>query len=160
MKSLIVALVALFGTVSLPEALWAAPSGPTAGVKSYREWKSDRVGEAQGRLEQLRFRMESRRTDPNISKAQTGSLEGRDPETARLEFQLRQEAAALETARELTVSDYFAGYLTKMADKRSAFKEAAGKLTPEEVAELMSAYATSVFGVAPLSAPMGPDASR
>lgn len=160
MKSLIVAIVAVFGTLSLPEALWAAPGGPATGIKSYREWKTDRVVEAQGRLEQVRVRMETRRIDPNVAKAQTGTLEGRDPETARLEFQLRQEAAALETARELTVSDYFAGYLTKMSDKRSAFKEAAGKLTPEEVAELMAAYATSVFGVAPMSAPMGPDASR
>lgn len=158
MKSLFMAVLALVGTLSLPEALWAS-QGPATGIKSYREWKSERVGEAQVRLEQMRNRLESRKFDPNLAKAQPGTLEGRDPETARLEFQLRQEAAALETAQELTVSDYFAGYLTKMADKRSAFKEAAGKLTPEEVAELMAAYANSVFGM-PMAAPMGPDASR
>jgi hypothetical protein len=38
------------------------------------------------------------------------------------------------------------GYLTKIHDKKSAFKEVAGKLSPEEVAELMNAYANSVFG--------------
>lgn len=136
-------------------------AGPAPGIKSYREWKTDRVTESQGRLEQLRLRLEARKGDPNLPKPQGQGTEGRDPETSRLEGQIRQEIAALETARELTVSDYFAGYLTKMADKRSAFKEAAGKLSPEEVAELMAAYANSVFGVSPTSGPgLGPDASR
>jgi hypothetical protein len=38
--------------------------------------------------------------------------------------------------------------LTKVPDKKAAFKEVAGKLSPEEVAELMNAYANSVFGAA------------
>ena len=49
-------------------------------------------------------------------------------------------------AKDLSVTDYFVGYLTKMQDKKAAFNEVAGKLTAEEVAELMSAYANSVFG--------------
>lgn len=67
-------------------------------------------------------------------------------ESQRLEIQVRNEQNALETARELTVSDYFAGYLIGLRDKNTAFKEVAGRLSPEEVAELMAAYANSVFG--------------
>jgi hypothetical protein len=49
-------------------------------------------------------------------------------------------------AKDLSVTDYFVGYLTKLQDKKAAFNEVAGKLTAEEVAELMAAYANSVFG--------------
>ncbi|HEY1079089.1 MAG TPA: hypothetical protein VGE46_03295, partial [Bdellovibrio sp.] len=56
------------------------------------------------------------------------------------------EQYALELAKDLSVTDYFVGYLTKIQDKKSAFNEVAGKLSAEEVAELMTAYANSVFG--------------
>ncbi len=49
-------------------------------------------------------------------------------------------------AEELTVADYFAGYLTKQRNQAQAIKEVSGRLSPDEVAELMTIYANSVFG--------------
>ena len=51
-----------------------------------------------------------------------------------------------DIAKDLTLADYFAGYLTKQRDQAQAIKEVSGRLSPEEVAELMTIYANSVFG--------------
>lgn len=141
MKALITALVLLLiALVAMPEQVWAQDK-----VKSYREWKTDKVQEVETRVSSLKTRLTLRKTDPNLARS-SGGTEGKDIESQRLESQLRNEQTSLEMAKELTVSDYFAGYLTKLSDKNSAFKEVAGKLTAEEVAELMAAYANSVFG--------------
>lgn len=135
--TLTVSLIWLSGV----DSAWA--QGSNAAFKSYREWKSEKVQEAQTRIDGLKVKLSDKK-DPNMAKS-TGT-EATDVETAKIETQIRREEVSLETAKELTVSDYFAGYLTKLSDKKSAFKEVAGRLTAEEVAELMSAYADSVFG--------------
>lgn len=56
-------------------------------------------------------------------------------------------------ADELTVADYFAGYLTKQRNQAQAIKEVSGRLSPDEVAELMTIYANSVFGSHSSAAP-------
>lgn len=131
----------------------AMPAG--AEVKSYREWKMGRVQLAQGKISSLKTQIDSKKNprqvatgiDPNLANA--SSLEAgtsSDISVEKLERQLRMEQYDLEVAKDLSVTDYFVGYLTKVQDKKSAFNEVAGKLTPEEVAELMTAYANSVFG--------------
>lgn len=129
-----------------------------AEVKSYREWKMERVQISQARIagvkSQLDLRKASRATataaqgvDPNLAKKSTSeAASSSDQMVEKLERQLRDELYGLELAKDLSVTDYFAGYLTKVQNKRSAFNEVAGKLSPEEVAELMNAYANSVFG--------------
>lgn len=124
-----------------PAQVWAAEA---SSFKSYKEWKSEKVQEAVVRLDAVKGRLGRRSMDPNLQK--TTGTEGRDPETKRLENEIHSDELSVESAKELTVSDYFAGYLIKVQNKRAAFKEAAGKFTAEEVAELMSAYADSVFG--------------
>lgn len=57
-----------------------------------------------------------------------------------------QSRGQAEMAKDLTVADYFAGYLTKQRDQAQAIKEVSGRLSPDEVAELMTIYANSVFG--------------
>lgn len=129
------------------ESAWAS------SFKSYREWKSEKIQEAQSRVNGVKDRLEPKKTlDPNIAKPASGT-EAADLDSQKLEQQLKREQGNLETAHELTVSDYFAGYLTKLSDKRAAFKEVAGRLTAEEVAELMAAYADSVFGTQSQSEP-------
>lgn len=135
--TLTVSLIWLSGV----DSAWAQTGA--AGFKSYREWKSEKVQEAQTRIDGLKTKLTDKK-DPNIAK--TSGTEATDFETTKIETQIRREEVSLETAKELTVSDYFAGYLTKLSDKKSAFKEVAGRLTAEEVAELMAAYADSVFG--------------
>lgn len=117
--------------------------------KSYREWKMDQVQEAQGKVSSIKTILDQKKqtrqlaqgTDPNLAMRKGGS-----EADANLEKQLQQELFDLEVAKDLSVTDYFVGYLTKVNDKKSAINEVAGKLSPEEVAELMTAYANSVFG--------------
>ncbi|MBO9666588.1 MAG: hypothetical protein J7501_07205 [Bdellovibrio sp.] len=125
-------------------------------VKSYREWKTEMVAGAQYKVSSVKSQIEARKqtrrvaqgTDPNLARSGRGveAVPARDISLEGLEKQLRQEQYDLEVAQDLSVTDYFVGYLTKIQDKKSAFKEVAGKLSPEEVAELMNAYANSVFG--------------
>lgn len=126
-----------------------------AQVKSYREWKSEQVVLAEGKVSTLRAQISVKKTgravalgtDPNMAnKAALEAVSSQDKSVEKLERQLREEQYDLEVARDLSVTDYFAGYLTKVQDKKSAFNEVAGKLSAEEVAELMTAYANSVFG--------------
>lgn len=131
----------------------AMPAG--AEVKSYREWKMERVQAVQGKITSLKTQIEFKKNprqiatgvDPNLAnnlKLEAGTSP--DISVEKLERQLRMEQYDLEVAKDLSVTDYFVGYLTKVQDKKSAFNEVAGKLTPDEVAELMAAYANSVFG--------------
>lgn len=140
--SLLLGLATTVALVASPTQAWAASD---SAVKSYREWKTSKIQDAEARFEAVRLRVEGRKTDPNLARSTPGP-EGRNAESMRLEAQLHSERMALDIAKELSVSDYFAGYLTKQADKKSAFKEVAGKLSADEVAELMTAYANSVFG--------------
>lgn len=130
----------------------------SADVKSYREWKSERVTHAETKVNFLKAQI-------TVKKAQRGVANGTDPNLAmrntveavsshnmnveRMERQLREELYALDIAKDLSVTDYFVGYLTKVQDQQAAFNEVAGKLSSEEIAELMTAYANSVFGGSP-----------
>ena len=134
----------LFGLMALLSTPMTAWSAPDFNVRSYKEWKAVKIQEVQVRLDAYRGRLALRRNDPQVMRAI--SMTGRDLESQRLEFQIRSEINALEIAKDLTVSDYFAGYLAKMNNRQQAFKSVASRLTPEEVAELMSAYANSLFG--------------
>ena len=117
--------------------------------KSFREWKNQRIQDTQSRILVIRTQIDSRKiargTDPNLAMGRK-AIEAGEPGADRLERQLRQEQYDLETAKDLSVTDYFVGYLTKVQDKKSAIQDVASKLTPDEVAELMMAYANSVFG--------------
>lgn len=126
-----------------------------ADVKSYREWKTEKVQSAQGSVTSVKAQIDAKKqnrgiaqgTDPNM--AQRSGMEAvaaQDISIEKLERLLKNEQYDLEVAKDLSVTDYFVGYLTKVQDKRSAFNEVAGKLSAEEVAELMMAYANSVFG--------------
>ena len=126
-----------------------------AEVKSYREWKTERVQAAQSKVMTLKTRIDLKKssrslangTDPNLAhKAGLEAVASQDISVEKMERELREELYDLEVAKDLSVTDYFVGYLTKVQDKKTAFNEVAGKLSPEEVAELMTAYANSVFG--------------
>lgn len=126
-----------------------------AEVKSYREWKNDKVRQAQTKIAALKVQIELKKTgrslaqntDPNLAKKPTlEAVSSQDMSVEKLERQLQEQQYSFEVANDLSVTDYFVGYLTKVSDKRSAFNEVATKLSAEEVAELMNAYANSVFG--------------
>jgi hypothetical protein len=100
-------------------------------VQSYREWKSTMVGAAELRVQKIKLSLE---------KQQRSIGESLDP---NLKYQLSREQLQATIAGELTISDYFAGYLNKQKNMQDAIALVAEKLTKDEVAELMSAYAYS-----------------
>lgn len=63
----------------------------------------------------------------------------------------------VEMAQDLTVADYFAGYLMKQKDQAQAIKEVSRRMSADEVAELMTIYAHSVFGTRPPQLPTQAD---
>ncbi len=99
--------------------------------KSYREWKIQMVDAAEQRVLKVKLSMEQQR---QVSGANI------DP---NLKNQLSKEQLQASIAGELSINDYFVGYLNKQMNLQSAIKNVSGKLSSEEVAELMSAYAYS-----------------
>lgn len=79
-------------------------------------------------------------TDPNSPIRNSGTEAG-------LNKELEREILTLSLTQDLTISDYFVGYLTRQASLDSAIKDVAVKLTADEVAELMAAYAENFFQV-------------
>ncbi|HEY8271188.1 MAG TPA: hypothetical protein VIG33_09900 [Pseudobdellovibrionaceae bacterium] len=133
------ALLGASAVVAIP------PESPK--VKSFREWKSEKVQNALARVTAAKTKIQVVKSkDPNLDRNKANIEANSGANTETLETQLQQDQSTLEMAKDLSVTDYFAGYLTKLQDKKSAFNEVAGKLTAEEVAELMAAYANSVFG--------------
>lgn len=99
--------------------------------KSYKEWKMQMVENAKQRLEkskqsfehQLKLSHDKKNKDPNLSQ------------------QIAKEQLQLFMSNELSITDYFVGYLNKQSNLEEAIKSTSGKLTADEVAELMSAFA-------------------
>lgn len=119
----------------------------SAKTKSFREWKSEKVQDALSRVTSTRTKIQiAKCKDPNMARRKAGLEASSGTDNENLETQLQQDQSILEMAKDLSVTDYFVGYLTKVQDKKAAFNEVAGKLTAGEVAELMAAYANSVFG--------------
>ena len=119
--------------------------------KSFREWKNTMVSSAEMQLKQsngaiaLKQRLSaSALSDPNMaSKGNTES--GLNSNLQELQKQAEKDQYQLSITKDLTISDYFVGYLTKQRDMNAAITEVSGRLTPEEIAELMAAYANNFF---------------
>lgn len=132
-----------------------------ANTKSYLEWKNSKISEIENRVKGLREKMVSQAAvrptnnkDPNLankSKTEAGLR-------ADLQDQLDQELLNLSISRDLSISDYFVGYLTKQPSLDSAIKDVSGRLTAEEVAELMEAFAHYFFQSRPSGSKMAPRA--
>jgi hypothetical protein len=155
-------VIALFSTQALsagPDVLRSSASLGVSDskVKGYREWKSEQVQEALQRVTATKTKLQvTRSKDPNLLMQQKGSTESGSSMVSRLESQLETDQNFLETVKKFSVADYLAGYLMKIQNKKAAFNEVAGKLTSDEIAELLSAYATSAFGT---PADLGPSAN-
>lgn len=113
-------------------------------VKSFHEWKHERVQAVQAKIQALSQRRDSiRRRLAEQSSTEAGLSASSQKQIDDL---LQKEKARMALEKDLTVSDYFVGYLTKIQNRKQAFKAVAPKLSAEEIAELMDAYANSVFG--------------
>lgn len=158
-----IALVSLFAAVAaftVPSfAGTSAQESPTANsALSFREWKQSRLNHIEAKIESLRQQIGQQKRqisgDPNLKAA--GATEAGMPTGLQAELEAEQQALVL--TRELTISDYFVGYLTKQSSVDGAIKQVAGRLTPDEVAELMSAYANQFVRKTPGSRKVSPRA--
>lgn len=126
-----------------------------ANVMSFKEWKQFRLKASLAKYGELKkslisnhaefreVRNQPMTNDPNLKKSEKTELQSHSNELVNLEIQLKNEQMNYEMAKDLTVSDYFVGYLSKLSHSKSALRTAAEKLSPEEVAEIMSAFANT-----------------
>ncbi len=128
------------------------PTMASTGVKSFREWKNAKIQEAEVRLKELKTKSK----DPNLSHKK-GSEAGLSEE---LQYELELEHTNLSLSRDLTISDYFVGYLSKQNSLTAAINEVAGRLSPAEVAELMLSYADRFASLHPTAVKMAPRADH
>lgn len=123
MKSLMLLVVSFCCVFSFNAQ--AAASAPA--VRSYKEWKSDKIQAALSQILVVRNQ---------LLKAQS---EGNQKSRETHQKQLSQLQWNLEVANDLSVTDYFVLYLSQQSQP-DRYHQAAQKLTSSEVAELMEAY--------------------
>lgn len=114
-------------------------------VKSYKEWKNEKVQSAIKKVTITKAQIEYKRLNRQIFQKTEAGL-SKDIDMEKLETQLKSDLFSLDAAQMLSVQDYFAIYLTKLDNKNEAFKEAAQKMNSDEVAELINAFAESMVG--------------
>lgn len=140
-RTLMLALLALI--VLAPASSYSVTSAlppnqnVSSGVLSYREWKNSKIHDAQMKIKSIKDKLG---TDPNSQIKNTGTEAG-------LSKELEREILTLSLTQDLSISDYFVGYLTRQASLDAAIKDVAVKLSADEVAELMAAYAENFFQV-------------
>ncbi len=103
-------------------------------VFSFKEWKNDKSAHVRALYSKLESDYISKKT-----------ANPKDTTLKTMYGDLKNMKSHLDEIEELTVSDYFIGYLSRFKDKKSAFNSAATKLDSTEVAELMTAYADSLL---------------
>ena len=148
--------MALF--LSSPALLAATTPVATAasahGFKSFREWKTSMIASAQDKVKQAQLaivqkqRNSASTADPNLAN-KLNSESGLNTALTELQQQAEKEQYQLSVSKELTISDYFVGYITKQKDLSAAIHDVSGRLTPEEISELMYAYANNFFSSKP-----------
>ncbi len=121
--------------------------------KSYRQWKNEKIQLAIGKLNLTRAHLDSRKLAQAHGNNKTEASSGVEVGLSQLETQMRLDLMSIEMAKDLTVTDYFVGYVNKIQEKKEFINDIAAKMSAEEVAELMTAYAQSIFGRSSLDAP-------
>lgn len=125
----IAVVVALLGILLGQAGAWANTS-----VLSFKEWKTKKVTQVQ---------QEYRSQESEYLAKKT--VNPKDINLKNLYRNLKNSKAYLDELRDLSVTDYFISYLSEFKDKKTTFDSAIAKLEPEEIKELMSAYANSLL---------------
>lgn len=143
--------------------VWVLVPNPAvaAEIMGFRTWKAMRVEEAATALQRIQAESYAERSIPSLSSMNFQPAPGfafpapgtvkkgrpsagaaaamRVQKGGKGESRLQQAQLNLEVATELTINDYFVLYLSQF-DSETAMREAAKKLSPDEVAELMIAF--------------------
>lgn len=123
------------------------------GVMGFQAWKASRIDEAKVQIERLQAEAGADKATGDRGPGEKNPLvkgadgkpiaKDRFQKNQRADQRLQQAQLNLEIAQELNVNDYFVLYLSRFKE-RSAFQEAARKLSVEEAADLMIAYQKSL----------------
>lgn len=111
-----------------------APTTIVPAIQSFKEWRNAKLTEVRARYNKLETEY--------ISKK---SANPKDKVLKSIYGDLKNTKSHLDEINDLTVSDYFVGYLSRFKDQKSTFQAVAAKLDSAEVAELMTAYADSLL---------------
>jgi len=103
-------------------------------VLSFNDWKSNKVQAAQDQYSALESEY--------LAKKKQNSA---DSQLIKLYKELKDSKSNVNELSDLSVTDYFIGYLSQFKAKKLAFQSAVTKLGPTEVSELMEAYANSLL---------------
>ncbi|MCC2680012.1 MAG: hypothetical protein K0R29_2588 [Pseudobdellovibrio sp.] len=106
-------------------------------IQSFREWKTSKISEAEVKIKIIKDKIGA--GDPNYNWNPTDKMEA--GVHSSLIVQLEKEELNLSNLKDLGISDYYVGYLLKQSSLDDAIHSVSGKLTAEDIAELMRAYA-------------------
>jgi hypothetical protein len=142
---LIVILILTSNSLAAPAPTPSPTPVAAPQVLSFKDWKSSRIDESQRVIDKM-----SAEAIGSTKASQAAMVAGKPGRAAKLQQALQNA----EIAQELTVNDYFVLYLSQFHTK-DAFVEAAKRLSPEELAELMMAYQKALISASPdMSNPM------
>lgn len=150
---LILALVLSSAFTEASSIKTVATAATFSSFKSFRQWKNEKIQEASARLNTTKVGIESRKIAQTHINSKTEARVSKDIKLTQLQAQMRLDLISMELAKDLTVTDYFVGYVNKIQEKKEFINEIAAKMSPDEVAELMTAYAQSLFGNGALETP-------
>jgi len=106
-------------------------------IQSFHEWKTSKISEAEVKIKIIKEKIGA--GDPNYNWNPTDKMEA--GVHSSLLVQLEKEELNLSNLKDLGISDYYVGYLLKQSSLDEAIHSVSGKLTAEDIAELMRAYA-------------------
>lgn len=104
-----------------------------SSIKSFHDWKNEKIQAVSSQMLQTQIETKKLKADPNTKPAQLVANKK----------QLDQLNWNMQVAQELSVTDYCVLYLSQQTQAKR-FEIAASKLSTDEVAELMRAYAESL----------------
>lgn len=127
----------------------AKNQGMKDGIKSYENWKKERVLQAKNQIELIQSRISKRISDlakfrldiSTRTKSRNKLNSTKDTYLDALHEQMKIEQENLEFASNLSISDYLISYIIRQKNQKTSFLSAAAQLSDEEVAELIQAFA-------------------
>lgn len=124
-------ILVTFISVAVCLKSFALPASQQQSLKTFNEWKLDKVNTAIQQTSQTRVQALKAKARGDIK-----NLEALNKQISQLNWNL-------EVAKDLTLTDYFVLYLAQQPGK-DLFKQIAPKMTTQEVADLMQAYAKTL----------------
>lgn len=110
----------------------------TATIKTYPEWKAEKLKASQGQLNLAKARLE---------EAKKTAKDDKDPRVAEALRNVTQSEWDMDASSDLSVVDYISLYLSSLAGSPK-LREAAAKMTAEDTLKLLEAYLRAVHPAA------------